>query len=143
VEGAVVRGTAVGKGRRRCREPPRGRGGGGVGAAEERARQRWGITAERARRRRERGGGGVREERVSESERVRRGCGGYISLLCQVPRSGTRQRFFFNLKHTLPSVLDLALGKDVFAECQLTNTQRRQAKTILIFLNNLCRVSHV
>jgi hypothetical protein len=41
VEGAVaVRGTAAGKGWRRCGEPPRGRGGGGVGAAEERARRR-------------------------------------------------------------------------------------------------------
>jgi hypothetical protein len=72
----------------------RGRGGGGVGAVEERARQRWGITAKRARRRRERDGGGVREERVSEGERARRGYGGYISILCRVPRSGTRQRFF-------------------------------------------------
>jgi hypothetical protein len=115
VEGAAaVRGTAAGKGWRRCGEPSRGRGDSGVGAVEERARRRWGAAAVRAWRRTERGGGGVREESVSESERARRGCGGYIS--CRVPRSGTRQRFF-NLKHTLPSVRDLALGKDGFAEC--------------------------
>jgi hypothetical protein len=120
VEGvAAVRGTATRKGRRRCGEPPRGRGGGGVGVAEERARgggvgtrrvegvaavrgtaagkgrrRWWGATAVRARRRTERGGDGVREERVSEIERARRGYGGYISLLCRVPRSGTQQRFF-------------------------------------------------
>jgi hypothetical protein len=127
-----VAGTA----RRQCGDPPRGRGGGGVGN-----RRREGAAVVLARRRRGRGGGvgaaaeecgggGVREESVSESERARRGCGGYISLLCRVPRSGTRQRFFFNLKHTLPSVRDLALGKDSFAECQLTNTRRRQPKTV-------------
>jgi hypothetical protein len=91
---AAVWGPAAWKGWRRCGEPPRGRGGGGVGAATERARRRWGEAAERAPRRTERGGGGVREESVSESERARRDCGGYISLLCRVPRSGTRQIFF-------------------------------------------------
>jgi hypothetical protein len=131
----------AGRARRRCGDPPRGRGGGGAGNHRgEGVAAVWGTAAGKGRRWCWRGGGegaaavgrggGVREESVSESERARRGCGGYISLLCRVPRSGTRQRFFFNLKHTLPSVLDLALGKDGFAECQLTNTRRRQPKTI-------------
>jgi hypothetical protein len=59
VEGAAaVRGTAAGKGWRRCGEPPRGKGGSGVGAAEERVRAAVGrggsasVATDRARRRR-------------------------------------------------------------------------------------------
>jgi hypothetical protein len=74
---AAVQGPAAGKGRRWC-----WRDGCGarrrwdaalVGRGGGRAWRRWGAAEERARRRTERGDGGVREERVSESERVRRG----------------------------------------------------------------------
>jgi hypothetical protein len=50
---------------------------------------------------------------------------GIFYIFAECPRSGTRQRFFFNLKYSLPSALDLTLDKDVFAECRLTSTRQR------------------
>jgi hypothetical protein len=42
-------------------------------------------------------------------------------------------------KYALPSALDPALGKDVFAECPLISTRQRLD---LGFLKKLCRVPH-
>jgi hypothetical protein len=77
--------------------------------------------------------GGVATSAQSESERVREKEGyqrAIYALFAECPRSGTRQRFFFNFKIR-------------FAECQITGTQqsslcrvspgRHSAKTLLLF----------
>jgi hypothetical protein len=126
-----------------------------VGRGVGRVWRRWGAAEERARRRAERGGDGVREERVSESERARRGCGGYISLLCRVPRSGTRQRrlsrvpankhsaktgkdSFIIFKYSLPSVPCLTLGKALFVECLFWTLGKVHFYLFLFFNQTFC-----
>jgi hypothetical protein len=51
--------------------------------------------------------------------------GRFISLLCRVPAIWHSTKIFLILKYSLPSARSRALGKDGFAECQLTSTRER------------------
>jgi hypothetical protein len=62
-----------------------------------------------------------------------------VTFFAECTRSGTRQKKLIK-KYILPSALDPALGKDLFAECPLTSTQQSLP---LGFLKNLCRVPPV
>jgi hypothetical protein len=50
---------------------------------------------------------------------------GLFHFFTECPRSGTPQSFFKILKYSLSSARSWALGKDFFAECQLTDTRQR------------------
>jgi hypothetical protein len=102
------------------------RGGTGVRAAAARWVREWGKS-----------------ERASKREREESHTS-YGKLLCRVPMIGHSAKIFFSIKkYTLPSVLDLTIDKEFFAECLRFDTWQRilcrvptnkhSAKTILIF----------
>jgi hypothetical protein len=121
-----------GKGRARPRRAGRrgaqagttaARGGRGEGRAD-------GAAAGRRRGRGERRRG---DREWEERRRRKEKAGRFISLLCRVPAIWHSANIFKILKYSLPSTRSRALGKDGFAECQLTGTRQR---SILGFLSS-------
>jgi hypothetical protein len=88
-----------------------GRGGVGPRVRRPRAGEGRGATASGAAAWRVEGSCGTEWEWESEKEEVTRR---YVRVLCRMSQSGTRQRFFFILKCTLPSALDPTIGKEGF-----------------------------
>jgi hypothetical protein len=84
-------------------------------------------------------------ERVRKEEVIRR----YLHVLCRVPAIWhSAKNFLKNLKYILPSTADLALGKDIVAECRLTGTRQNinllflsSAARLALGEESLCRVS--
>jgi hypothetical protein len=84
-------------------------------------------------------------ERVRKEEVTRR----YLHVLCRVPAIWHSAKNCLKiLKYILPSTADLALGKDIVAECRLTGTRQNinllflpSAARLALGKESLCRVS--
>jgi hypothetical protein len=94
---------------------------GEVGAAtgkSEGAGRRWWLAREA-----DAAAAGVWEWEWKEKEKERAARSVKFNVFAECPRSGNQQKKLIK-KYTLPNALDPTLGKDVFAECQLTSTRQ-------------------